>query len=166
MKDTYAEWLVKRKTPVYAVILKPVIIVAVAIIFLMGLINALFMILALALGFGAYLLFLTWKVEYEYIFVTNELLIDRIQSQTRRKTVKKVEMDNVELMAPSSSHLLDSYNNNPNYRTQDYSSNMEGALTYTIIYSKDGKNERIIFEPDIKIVKAMYSVSPRAVNME
>ncbi len=43
---------------------------------------------------------------------------------------------------------------------------MEGALTYTIIYSKDGKNERIIFEPDIKIVKAMYSVSPRAVNME
>ena len=79
--DIYAEWIVKRKTPGYAPLIK---IGAIFLVIIGLLASALvwFGVVFLLVAVGVtYVAFQMTKVEFEYIFVTNELAIDKILNQ-------------------------------------------------------------------------------------
>ena len=161
--DIYAEWIVKRKTPGYAPLIK---IGAIFLVIIGVLASALvwFGVVFLLVAVGVtYVAFQMTKVEFEYIFVTNELAIDKILNQQRRKKVKNIQMDRVEIVAPFNGHELDSYKNNPKFKTVDFSSGEENNKKYGIVYTDEKGSNIFIIEPNEKLLKAMKTSSPRKV---
>ena len=84
-EDAYAEWLVKRKDPPYAIPVKVLMVVILAVSVFLALATLPGILLAVAAAVAAYLIFTNLSVEFEYLFVEGDLSIDRILAKTRRK---------------------------------------------------------------------------------
>ena len=50
-------------------------------------------------------------IDYEYIYVDGQIDFDRITGKSKRKTMLRIDFEQVEIMAPSDSSALDSYKN-------------------------------------------------------
>ena len=167
MNETYVEYLVKGKASMGAKILKVVLILVsaacgVGVILFGGDISI--FLLAIAAGVGAY--FTNWycSVEYEYLYLDKELVVDKILAQTRRKTVATYSLDRMEIMAPIKSYHLDAYKNRK-VKVIDYSIGEERQpdLRYAIYYEGGSK---IIISPSEEMVKVLKDVAPRKVFMD
>ena len=166
-EDIYAEWLVKRKNPAYrvpAIIL--MVVLAIASLVLMTKSSWAFLLFVTVIFGSAYFIrFL--KVEYEYVFVTNELDIDLIYSQQIRKTKVKVEMSNVEYVEPTNEEKNRIAKENGELKYEDYTSHEKDApKSYTIRYSLNGESHLLVFEPNEKLLRAMWRCSPQKVHLE
>ena len=88
MNEMYAEWLVKRKAPAYMMLVKVLMVLVCVVAFfiavspLLGIFGILVLFAAAA---AAYFVFRNSEVEFEYLYVTNQLTIDRIYGKTKRK---------------------------------------------------------------------------------
>ena len=163
-QDIYAEWLVKRKTPAWVPL--------AWILFVIALLGSILFTMMNQFGFIAFMLVIVafyfiaqrFKVEYEYIFVTNELSIDRILSQKSRKRMITISLSDVEKAVPFGSHDLDFIKNNPTVKPVDYSSGDKSndAKKYAILFSKGGQ-QVIYFEPNEHVLKCMKTVAPHKI---
>lgn len=161
MNETYVEWLVKRKTPAYLIFLKILFIMMTVCFFLAGLIFAPALLIALLMGIAAYFITMNANLEYEYLYVDKELTVDKVMNKSRRKRIATFDIGKVEIMAPIKSHQLDSYQNR-NYKAVDYSSWEEKQPDVRYVFYYDGR-QKVIFEPNEEMVKAILNVAPRKV---
>ena len=94
MEESYIEWLVKRKDPIYALPVKIIMVLVCAFSVLLALQTVIGVVIMTAAGIGTYFIFLNLSVEYEYLFAEGGLRIDRILGKARRKkgllTVKRM----------------------------------------------------------------------------
>jgi hypothetical protein len=140
------------------------LILAVVLVFVIAIASpaaAFAPIITLAVGFGAFYLMGFLKVEYEYIFTNGELDIDVIYNRSRRKRMFSSHVNKFEIMA----HVQDmnqAGSFNSAQVTHDYSSGQVGADTYAFLVSKDGKQQKIIFEPNEKMLKAISGSMSRS----
>ncbi len=165
MNEMYAEWLVKRKTPAYMMLVKilMVLVCVVAFFIAMSPILGVFGILVLlAAGVAAYFVFRNSEVEYEYLYVTNQLSVDRIYGRTKRKKAWEGSMDEIQIVAPTGSTEAKDHETN-NMKVLDFSSHTPDAKTYTLISQAGGTTTKIIFEPNDKILHCMKMTAPRKV---
>lgn len=162
MNEAYVEWMVKRKTPGYAILVRAAVIFLILIgVILSAALPFGFIFLFLAVGV-AYVVFPMLKVEYEYLVVNEQLSIDKIMGQTRRKKQWEGTLDEIEIIAPvGSTKLKDA--ERQNQKVLDYSSHMPNAKVYGMIHSKDGENVKVLFEPNEKIIKHLWLRAPRKV---
>ena len=168
MSDLYTAIIVKRKKTPKDTILKALLIAATVLAVLAALFTTLGLIafiVAVALGIADFFLIPTFDVEFEYLYVNGELDIDKIMSKQKRKRVYSVDIKNLELLAPTNSHALDSYNRRQDLKTLDFSSRDEQNKSYTMIVKGEKGLERVIFEPNEVILKDMKRVAPREVNL-
>ena len=117
---------VKRKEGISGYFAKLGMVLLIGLLFFVGLMaqQQLLTILAIGLGcFSAFYLFPKFHTEYEYIFCDGQIDFDRISGGESRKTILKIDMDNVELMAPENAHELDKYKNS-DMKVRDFSSHM------------------------------------------
>lgn len=165
MNEAYAEWLVKRKTSALAIGLKAVMIVLcvfalfIAISPVFGIFG---MIILLAVGAAAFLVFRNSEVEYEYLYVTSQLTIDRIYGRAKRKKAWESSMDEIKIIAPTGSYLLKDHETS-NMKIMDFSSHMPGAKTYTLISQSGSESTKVIFEPNDKMLHCFKMTAPRKV---
>ena len=115
--------------------------------------------LAVVFGIGAYWMHLNSNIEYEYQYCEKEITIDRILNKSKRKRVGKYEIERMDAFGPVASYHLDEYKNK-NYKEQDYG---DGEISkpdtrYALYY--DGR-EKLIMNPDEKLIAAVYAVAPR-----
>ena len=166
--DLYAEWLVKRKNGGKELLIQ----VALVIVAVIGILAVVFFptwgvfiaVVAVVLAvFGFQML----KVEYEYIFVTDELQITPILNQQRRRNKKRVsiEMSKVITVAPMKGHALDPYTGNNKISQVDFSSRMPDANTYGIVVEDKGEKILYIIEPNERLLRAMKNAAPRKVTL-
>ena len=164
--DIYAEWLVKRKKSPF----KPLIYVAYVLMVLIGLVacivNAFGFIFLIAAVVAIYFINMRINVEYEYVFVTNELSIDRILAQRSRKRIKNIEMQKVDKVVSTRSHEFDFARNNPKLKPVDYTSRNEDADVYAIIYGGEQGQEVALIEPNEHLLKCMKNVAPHKVKID
>ena len=166
MSDLYREILIQRKTPLVNKLLKGLLFGITAICIAAGL-----LFLPLLLPVGLLLGIVFWflvipklEVEYEYLYVNGSLDIDAIYSRQKRKRVAEYEMSELELLAPTGSHALDSYvNQKSKYR--DFSSGDPEAKTYTLVYNKDRERELVKVELDDVVLGDIRRLAPRKVNL-
>ena len=167
MSDLYTEVIVKRKTPPKDIALKVLLIaatvLAVVSFFSLGIIG---LVILVAVGVADYFLLPSFDVEYEYLYVNGELDVDKIMSKQKRKRVYSADVRELEIMAPSNSHALDSYRNRTDIKRRDFSSLMPDHKTYTMVLKKDNALEYVTFEPNDVILKDMKRFSPREVNLD
>ena len=57
-------------------------------------------------------------------------------SGEKKKLLKKIDFDNVEICALQHSHTLDEFNNKQNLKISDYSSHINDRRKFALIYSK------------------------------
>lgn len=163
MNDTYVEWLVKRKTPFYMYAVDAVLaLITLICVILAMMTNILAVILMFASGFATYIAYRNTIVEYEYLFVTGSLTIDKILGRSKRKKAWEGTMDEIQIIAPSDSAALNEYKTSSQQKL-DFSSGMPGAKTYTLIAQSGGKNVKIIFEPNEAMLQCFRQSSPRKV---
>ena len=94
MNDTYVELLIRKKHSILPVLLRNLLIVAgvLALLAAFLLTGSIVLFLAGAILLGlAYLVNFNKIIEYEYLFLDKHLTIDRIQNQSRRKTVAEYD---------------------------------------------------------------------------
>ncbi len=163
MNDTYVECMVARKSSPLKGILKYVIYVLAVISALSTLMGYIIFLVPLVIfGLLAWFVVPGFDLEYEYLYLDREISIDKIMSKQKRKRVRTLELNKMDKMCPINSHELDSYKAR-NVKVSDYSSGVDGARVWVIVYmGKDGE-ELVGFEPNEEMLKAVKSVYPRKV---
>jgi hypothetical protein len=108
-----------------------------------------------------YLVSLNAEIEYEYLYLDRQITIDKVLNRSRRKRVAVYDLERLEILAPINSHELRHYEKRT-AKLGDYSSGAgkQPDLRYAFYY--DG-TQKIIFEPNEEMVKAIAMVAPRKV---
>lgn len=153
-QDMYAEWLVKRKAPVIYYASIPALALLAIFGFLLSLWSPILGTAALVLSIiGFYFAFRLIRVEYEYIFVTNELQVDKIMNQQKRKRVLTVQMSDVERIVPL--HGEEWKNSLSDRKKTDASGHRKDGRLFGIYYNTSDGNHLLIFEPNDKLLHVL-----------
>lgn len=159
MNETYVECLVKRKTPTYLILVRSLLIALTVCFVLVGLLLIPALLLGIVFGVAAYFVNLRTNLEYEYLYVDKELTVDKIMAKTKRKRVAVFDVEKMEIMAPVKSWHLDNYKNR-NDKASDYSSGEVKQPDTRYVFYYEGR-QKIIFEPNEELIKALQFVLPR-----
>lgn len=166
MKDVYVEWLVKRKRNFAGKFLRVLFMAASIILWLTSftLVNTIVLIAAVAVSIITYFLYCFTDVEYEYVYVNGELMIDRILRKSMRKRILNVDAEEIEVVAPMTSPKVDGYKHRE-WKEFNFTSGYEKDKRRIFeIYCNNGV--KIIFEPNREMVEAMKSQMPHKVTVE
>jgi len=160
--DSYVECLVKTKPKGLWKFLKVLLIMLTVVFVMLSLMGVvLLFIFAICTGVGAYFINRKVNLEYEYLYLDKELIIDKIMAQTKRKRVAVYKLDGMEIFAPIKSYRLDNYKNRQ-VTEKDYSIGEELQPDRRYVFFYEGK-EKIIVSPSEEMVKTMKMVAPRTV---
>lgn len=165
MNEMYAEWLVKRKSPAYTMLIKIAmgILCVIAFFLSMSPVFGIFgVLILLAAAAATYFVFRNSEVEFEYLYVTNTLSIDRIYGRSKRKKAWEGSMEGIQIVAPTDSTEARDHETK-NMKLLDFSSHVPGAKTYTLISQSGAETTKIIFEPNDKLLQCMRMTAPRKV---
>ena len=165
MNDLYQEILVKKKASAKDTALK-ILVIAVTVLVLAA--GVLFLTPLLLVGLvlcfvDFYFLLPQFDLEYEYLYVNGDIDVDKIMSKSRRKKVASFSKDNLEVMAPTGSAVLNDYLNGA--KVEDYSSGEENASTWTLVYSGDKSKTAAILQLPDELPEDMRRYAPRKVYL-
>ena len=163
MNQLYAEAGVKRKDTAATMGLRALMMIGVLVGLFLVVMGQILSYIGIAIIIAVFFLYPKLNVEYEYVFVDGQIDFDRITGKSRRKTILRIDFEQVEIMAPAHSASLDSYNHIQTEK-KDFSSLTKDSKPYVIIASADNKKLRIIFEPSEKMIAMMKQKSPRKIS--
>ena len=165
MNGLYAEHYVKRVPTVLQRIGKIAMIVVSVLLLLLGIMSAgpVLSFLGVAALIASYFLSPMFNVDYEYIFVDGQIDFDKISGGEKRKNALRIDLDNIEIMAPENSYRLDGYRSQQGYETRDFTSNTSEPGRYCIYMSHNGNKIRILWEPSEKMIEYSRQKAPRKV---
>jgi hypothetical protein len=163
MNQLYAEAGVKRKDDMTSMGIRALLVIGIVVGILLMLLGGVFGIAGVVMVVILIYLFPKLNVEYEYVFVDGQLDFDRITGKAKRKTLLRVDMEQVEVVAPEGSHALDGFTY-VQYEKKDFTSRDKASKPYVIIASVDEKKYRISFEPSEKMITMMKQKSPRKIS--
>jgi len=113
-----------------------------------------------AIPFFAYYVIKSQNVEYEYAYTNGELDVDRIVAESRRKRLLSVDCKDFEIVAKvSSDKYSDEYRKIPN--KVEAVSSMTSPDVYFAVFENAGKRTILYFEPNDKMIEAMWKYIPR-----
>ena len=162
MNESYAEYLVRRKTPAYAWLVTGLLgVITAFFVFMAMTAGVLSVILMFVFGFLTYLSYRNFHVEFEYLYVDKQLNVDKILGKAKRKKAYECSMEEIQMIAPSDSHVLSDYK--VTGKTLDCSSRMPGVKTYTAVIQKGSESIRLIFEPNDKMLHCFRQTALRKV---
>ncbi len=163
MEELYSETYLSAKLPVKQTVIRVLLMILAAFFIAVGILFMLllrtivvFLIMAVLAGIMLFLM-PTNKIAYEYIFVDGQIDFDCIFNASKRKTMRRADMEKMEVIAPESSHSLDPYRKE---KTLDYSSGMPSGKHWIAVVSGEKGIECIRFTPDDKMIHMMKMKSP------
>jgi hypothetical protein len=113
-----------------------------------------------AIPFFAYYVIKSQNIEYEYAYTNGELDVDRIVAESRRKRLLSVDCKDFEIVARvSSDKYSDEYRKIPN--KVEAVSSMRSPDVYFAVFENSGKRTILYFEPNDKMIEAMWKYIPR-----
>nr|WP_276020247.1 DUF6106 family protein [Acetivibrio straminisolvens] len=169
--DIFIEKIVKKKMDVNdALIIGGTIslgiILSVAIIFFLGPYGTSFLLCA-AIGYLAYIIISSRKVEFEYALTNGELDIDKIVNKKKRKNIINVNCREFEIFARADSDKISKYVEEIEDKIIAVSS-LDSEDVYAFVAKKksdeDGgtqtKKVVVFFEPNEKMLKSIKMMIP------
>ena len=151
MSDAYVECLVKAKTSLLGKFFKTLLItLTVVLVLAMFVLPPLMMfalIGAILTGGGAYFVNLFTDLEYEYLYLDKELVVDKVMAKSKRKRVATYHLDN--------------YRNRTG-KVKDFSIGEELKPDRRFVMFYEG-GEKILLSPSEDLIKIMKNVAPRKI---
>lgn len=163
MSESYVECMVARKTKPIESFVKYVLYGLTGFAILGALFTSIlvFFIAAIALGVGSYFFSLYTDIEYEYLYLDKEIVVDKVLKKSKRKRVATYELEKIEIFAPIKSYHLDNFKNRQ-AKVVDISSGVENMPDKRYVFFYNGE-QKVIIEPNEELVKIMKNVAPRKV---
>lgn len=165
MSDAYVECLVKAKTSMLGKFLK-VLLITLTVVFVLAIfflppLMMFALIGAILTGVGAYFVNLFTDLEYEYLYLDKELVVDKVMAKSKRKRIATYQLDRIEILAPIKSYHLDNFKNR-NVKVKDYSvgEELKPDKRYAMYYEG---GEKILLNPSEEMIKIMKNVAPRKI---
>ena len=166
MADVFVEQIIKKKLSLggLAIRVGAIFLVLIGILTIPRLLM-LGITITILLVYLAYLAFVYTSAEWEYSFVNGELSIDKILGKRKRKVGETYDIRKAELIAPAYSEQVLSKSE---FLTKiDYTGTNNKDNHYSIIINEvDGVKGALMitFEPDEKMLDAMYNVRPNIIK--
>ncbi len=160
------EIVVERKTSALMKILRVgSVFLTVLFIFAMFLFGWPFLFAAIAMGIAGYFIWLECEVDYEYAYVEKELRISKILRKSSRKEIASYDLNQLEIMAPTRSHELDSFHRSDKIKVSDYSSGEPEARDLYDLCLSDGTCLRLNLSGEYaeQLIRIMKQYAPRKV---
>ena len=165
MNESYAEAGCKRKDTIGTYLIRAGLILLAVVLFLLTFQSQILMFFGALVIVAIFYIFPKLSIEYEYVFCDGQLDFDKISGGQKRKTVKRIEFEQVEICAPLKSHALDGYTYS-DVKVIDFSSKSKDAKLYALIVRDKGVVSKILFEPTQTMVDCMRSKAPRKVVLD
>ena len=165
MNESYAEAGCKRKATMGTYLIKTGLILLAIILFLFTFQSQILLFIGAFVILAIFYMFPRFNIEYEYVFCDGQLDFDRISGGQKRKTMKRIDLEQVEICAPSTSHALDGYTYT-DVKVIDFSSKQKDVKTYTLVVRDKGAVNKIVFEPSQEMLKCMRYKAPRKIVFE
>ncbi len=164
MEGNYCEARAKKRKTAGDTAIKALLIAGIVLSVIAALLfgQTLILLIGVALGVFSYFYIPRLNVEYEYVFCDGQLDFDKIMNGERRKHMSRVDMEQVVVVAPVSSHSLDGYNRD-GVRKIDYSSREPQAKVWGIVITAGEQSTVYYFEPSEDMIRRMKQKSPRKV---
>ncbi len=162
MNEAYVEWLVKRKTPGYNYLLKGLLAFVCVLAFLIAMTTPFGFIVLLAVVVAMYFIWPMFSVEYEYLIVNDQISVDKIMGQTRRKKVWEAVLEDIELIGPRDAYQVKDLQKQ-GMKVLDFTSREPNKRVYAIMQQKAGETTQILFEPNDRILDHLRQRAPRKV---
>ena len=118
--------------------------------------------IAILLGYATYLVWAYTSVEYEYSFLNGEFSVDKIIGQRKRKSIANYDIKEAEIVAPLVSDAV--VRASGNAIIKDYSTRTNNNDVYAMIINNSNGKLKVVFEPNEKVLEAMYHVRPAIVK--
>lgn len=167
MGETYAEAGVSRLPTAKTYLIKFLLVVlTLASMFLALTVSTALFTLVIVCIVAISFIFPRLNVEYEYVYCDGQIDFDRISGKAKRKRLLRIDMEQVEIVAPETSHALDSYRNNQSYTLKNFSSLKKDAKPYAIYTISGESRYKILFEPSEKLLECMRYKAPRKVMIQ
>ena len=166
--DGYSESFVQAKRPSWVI---PAIIgIALsgiaAVYFLLCMNFLLFFLFVIIATVLSVLLFKFSSVEYEYLYLLDELTIAKIFRKSSRKDVLAIPMQDVETVCPTEDSDAERMRGSGSeVKYLDFSSGGKDVKTYTIKYVSGGRTSFVCIEPNEKMLKQMRHDHPGKVKL-
>lgn len=162
MNEFYVEQLVPSKVTNQSIFMRIGLVVLTLLAFAGSMIISLLFYVAVILGVVTFMSLKGSSIEYEYIYLSGSLDIDKVIAKQKRKHMYTADVKDMIVIAP-----LDSVEVRPfqNVKTTDYSSGEARNTVYKMVLSKNGEKQAILLEPNQEILDAMKMIAPRKVFM-
>lgn len=166
MNDVYVEWLVAKKRNLFGKVSRVVCLLASILLWIgaLGYVNTIVLIFAVLVSIITYFLFCFTDLEYEYVYINGELMVDRILKKSMRKRMINIEASEMEVVAPMTSPKVDGYKHRQWKEfifTSGYEKNQRKIYE---IYCNNGI--KVVFEPSREMLEAMKSQMFSKVTIE
>lgn len=155
MEELYSETYLRAKTPAKRSALRIFLIVLCVVLVLVDVLvlHSSLGLFVVVIADALIIYFLPTKnIAYEYIFVDGQIDFDCIYNGDRRKTLMRIDLGKVDVVAPEGSHALDSYSR---LALKDFSSGVSEDRHYIAVYRGEKDSVRIRFTPDEKMLENM-----------
>lgn len=165
MKDVYVEWLVSKQRSVTDNIIRvaSLMLTILCLVFYILTFNVVVMLAMVVLGLFTFFAYRYTDVEYEYVYVSGELGIDRILAKSKRKRMETLNVQSVEIMAPLNSHRLDGFKHRK-LREYDYTTGVKN--THGHVFALYCDNKKILIEPNRELAEAIRDAIPHKAYIE
>lgn len=164
MNDVFVEQLVKRKRTTSVTILQVLVFVAVILLVIPFFFTQNFFITApLALLAGILLaryMLSKLKIEFEYALTNSDLDIALISGGKKRTEMLSLSVNDMEYVAKVSSEHSSEFENSNISTTYNAASSDASENRWFIIFRKDGKLCRLIFEPKPQLIEGIERYKP------
>ena len=162
MSDIFIEQLVKQHNTILVKTKKLLVILGAIVLLILSmlLIPQFTPLIVIIVGVIAYILYGRLKVEYEYIFTSGELDIDKIMNKRKRKRLLTVDCKNIEIVAPTNSKVYDAEISKYS-KLYDCSSGIANSNVYAILFNKNNQRIKLLIEPNEQVKNAIKSYTLR-----
>ncbi len=165
MEDLYYEQIVEKEGEKKAGAVKMLIIVAAMFLLFTGLMrmNSVLMFAGVIVGLaGFYFVVPLMYVEFEYLYMSKELTVDRIFNKEKRRKAGNWSLESMEIIAPLGHEDLAYYlkQDGNKKNIHDFTSGVNPGAVFVIVL-KDKDNTQIYFEPNDEILRAIRQQFPR-----
>ncbi len=160
MEDLYVEVMVPRNPKTSDAVIKGVSYGATVVFLLLTVVSSAFLMLFAAMLAVDLLLLPRLSVEYEYLYVSRTLQIDKIFSKQTRKKAVEYDLEKMEIFAQEGAWQLDEYKNLKTV-TRDFTSGDAARVRWILIAHDEDKVDRVILEPNEELISAIKGIYPR-----
>ena len=154
MNEQCTEMLIKRKQVPGLKEMKILSVLAIIVLFVVAIVFKLLVAFIGAIGMFLiyHFILLRLEVEFEYLYFSGELDIDKIYSKSKRKKVISINANDIRLIEPVESEEIQTIGD---IKTINCSANNPNNLPYAIICNQRGSMKKIIVQMNDELLKCL-----------